>query len=229
MDSLYDKKLFEEHAEWIDTHLSKFYADEEVFVFHEIMSMDFHLDVYLIKSQKHSFNILLTSGMSSMEMDLDQNIKNRNDLKFAELILLLPKEIEFGEIHNGENENDWIISMLKQTARFPHHYGTWLGIGHTIQATEELDTYDKSTEFVGSIILPSVTFDEDFTKIEMDGHEINFHTLFPLYKNELEYKVEVGYNKFLDLLIKSNSKEILDIKRPNLIPKKNLWNLFNKN
>lgn len=226
MESLYDKKLFQEHAEWIDNHLSKFYSDDEVFVFHEIMSIDFHLDVYLIKSQKNSFNILLTSGMSSMEMELDQDIKNRNELKFAELMLLLPKEIEFGQIHSGEYENDWIISMLKQTARFPHHYGTWIGVGHTIQATEELEPYDKNTDFVGSIILPSVTFDEDFTKIEINGHEINFYSLFPLYKNELEYKIEVGYNKFLDLLIKANSKEILDINRKNLIPKKKLWNLF---
>ena len=229
MDGLYNKKQFEEHTELIDNHLSKFYDDDEIFVFHEIMSMDFHLDVYFIKSQKHSFNILLTSGMSSMEMDLDQNIKNRNELKFAELILLLPKEIEFGEIQNGENENDWILSMLKQTARYPHHYGTWLGIGHTIQATEELEPYDINTEFVGSIILPSVTFDEDFTKIEMDGNEINFYSLFPLYKNEFEYKIEVGYSKFLDLLIKANSNEILNIKRPNLIRKKKLWNLFNRN
>jgi hypothetical protein len=229
MDELYDKKRFQEHSEWIDKHLSKFYADDEVFVFHEIMSLDFHLDVYFIKSQKHSFNILLTSGMSSMEMDLNENIKNRNDLKFAELMLLLPKKIEFGEIYNGENENDWIISMLKQTARFPHHYGTWIGIGHTIQATEDFEAYDKKTEFVGSIILPSVTFNEDFTKIEMNDREINFYSLFPLYKNELEHKIEVGYNKFLDLLIKSNSKEILNIERQNLIPNKKQWNIFKRN
>ena len=182
MDNLYNKKLFEEHAEWIDNHLSKFYSDEEVFVFHEIMSLDFHLDVYFIKSEKHSFNILVTSGMSLMEMNLSDNIEDRNDLRFAELMLLLPKEIEFGEIHNGENKNDWIISMLKQTARFPHHYETWLGIGHTIQATEDFETYDEKTEFVGAIILPSVTFGEDFTEIEMDGQKINLYGYFHYIK-----------------------------------------------
>ncbi len=224
LDHFQNKKYFDEHAEYISDHLDKYYSESEIKVFHEIMTFDFKVHIYFINSKKHSFNILLTSGMSSLEMNVEEGAKNKEDLRFAELMLLIPKDIEFQQVYTGKNINDWIISMLKQTAKFPHQYDTWIGIGHTIQATADLQTYSAETDFVGGIILPSVTFDEKFTQIKKNGKIINIYSLFPLYKNELEYKIGNGYNAFLDLLIKANSKEVLDNKRKNIIPKKSFWN-----
>ncbi|PQV44400.1 suppressor of fused protein SUFU [Jejuia pallidilutea] len=157
-------------------------------------------------------------------MNVSEKAENPTELEFAELMMLIPKEIEFDQVFPSENKNDWIISVLKQTAKFPHFYDTWIGIGHTIQAEEDMTPYSDETEFVGALILPSVTFGEDFTEIKKNNRQINIYNVFPLYKNELEYKIENGYNKFLDLLIKANGKEVLDLKRKNLIPNKSIWN-----
>ena len=92
-----------------------------------------------------------------------------------------------------------------------------------------MTTYSNSTEFVGALILPSVTFDKDFTEIVRDGRKINIYNIFPLYKDELEFKIENGYNKLLDLLIKANGKEVLDLKRKSLISKISFWNKFKRN
>jgi len=174
----------------------------------------------LLIDPERSYNILLTSGMSLMEMNIDVETDLKDQLKFAELLLLIPKEIKFEKIHTGSNSNDWIVSMVKQTARFPHHYDTWLGVGHSVQANEENTPYSDATDFCGLILLPSATLSDDFMKIERDGRIINFYSLFPLYKNELEFKREKGYDAFWDALVKDDTKDILDNKRPNLFRKK---------
>ena len=218
-----DRKHYYEHAEWIDEHLSKHFNDSLISVFHEIPTLDLHLDVYFIKPENSPFNILLTGGMSTLKMNVSEQAENPKDLEFAELMMLIPKSIEFGQIYSGENKNDWIISILKRTAKFPHFYDTWIGIGHTIQAEEDLTPYGNDTEYVGAVILPSVTFDANFTEINKNGTKINIYNVLPLYKNEMEFKIENGYNKLLDLLIDSNGKEVLELNRKNLIPKKTFW------
>ncbi|MEP6930364.1 MAG: suppressor of fused domain protein [Flavobacterium sp.] len=208
---------FYENIESLDQHLSKFCKEEEMTVFHEMLSVDFHLDVFLINREQDDFNILITSGMSLLKMNVPEYIENPEDYAFAELMVLLPKEIEFENIYTGKEKNSWIITMLKEAARVPHQHHTWLSIGHTLQATTDLEPYADDTEFTGCIILPSVTFDEEVTQLYSDNRRINIYSLFPLYRNELEYKIENGYNKFLDYIIDANSQEVMNLERKNLI------------
>ncbi|MBC5836291.1 suppressor of fused domain protein [Flavobacterium sp. F372] len=228
LDYFQNKEYFEEHSEWIAEHVEKHFPNEEVKVFHEFMSLDFKLHVYFIKPKKLNYNILLTSGMSSLEMNVPEIVEEKDNYKFAELMLLIPKDIEFNEVYTGENKNDFIIKMLKVTGKFPHHYDTWLGIGHTIRYSEDLESYSADTNFIGGVILPSATFEEDFTEIIKDGRIINIYSFFPLYENELNYKIENGYNALLDLIIKNNCLEILDNNRKNITPKKSFWNKLRK-
>ena len=215
---------FHEHAEWISEHLDKFFEQNSMSVFHEMPTLDLHLDVYFIKPKNSQHNILLTSGMSTLRMEVDEQAENPEELEFAELMMLIPKEIEFEQVYSGQNKNDWIISTLKQSAKFPHFYDTWIGIGHTLQAEMDMSPYSNETEFVGALILPSVTFDKNFTEIHKNGRKINIYNVFPLYKDELEFKIKNGYNKLFDLIIKANGKEVLNLNRKSLISKKSLWN-----
>lgn len=228
LDYFQGKEYFDEHSEWIDEHVEKHFPNEEVKVFHEFMSLDFKLHVYFIKPKKLNYNILLTSGISSLEMNVPEIVEEKDKYKFAELMLLIPKDVEFNEVYTGENKNDFIIKMLKITGKFPHQYDTWLGIGHTIRYSEDLETYGTDTNFVGGVILPSATFEEDFTEINKNGRIINIYSFFPLYENELNYKIENGYNALLDLIIKNNCLEILDNNRKDITPKKSFWNKLKK-
>ncbi|WP_421945142.1 suppressor of fused domain protein [Pedobacter sp.] len=210
------KEHFYHHSELISEHLDKRYKSEEITVFHEIFSPDIHLDVYFVNSKQHEFNFLLTAGMSTIEMTVPNAVENPEDYKFAELMLLLPKSIGFGKV-TGENPNDWLIEMLKESARFPHHYDTWLSIGHTLQATADMEPYSENTIYTGIVVLPSVTFDEDFTSLQAGENVINIYSAFPLYEDEMNYKIKNGYNALLDKLIDKNAKEIFDYNRANLL------------
>jgi len=220
MNDFYEKfrnrTSFDEHAEAISAHLDERYPSDELTVFHEVLSPDFHLDVYFVQSEKHNFNFLLTAGMSTLKMTVPDEVANPQAYQFAELMLLLPKSITFGKV-TGENPNDWLIAMLKETARFPHHYDTWLSIGHTLQATADMEPYDENTDFTGVVILPSVTFDEEFTSVQAGENLINMYSVFPLYADEMNYKIQNGYNALLDKLIEKNAQEIFDYDRANLL------------
>jgi hypothetical protein len=216
---------YDEHVECLDNHMSNYFKGAEISAFHEIISFDFHLDVYFIKPQDRDYNILLTSGMSLYPMTVPDEIEHK-DYRFAELMVLLPKDLNFEMLYTGKEKNSWIISMLKMTARFPHHHGTFIGIGHSIQAREDGTPYGEETDFVGCVILPSITLPEDFTEVKCGDNKINIYSVFPVYKNELEYKVENKYSGFIDLLNKEKPREIIDNNRKNLIKKKNFWDRF---
>lgn len=218
LDRFDGKPKFEQHREVMDAHLSKYFAEGEISVFHEMMSLDFHLDVYFIQPSKSEFNILITSGMSTMPMLVDEGLSNASSYRFAELMILLPKDVEFGKrVGVNTGGNDWIVDMLKQSARFPHHYDTFIAPAHTIVANADWESYASETKYCGVLVLPSMTFEEDFTKVKADDNVINIYSLFPLYRTELEYKIEHGYNKFIQFIIDDDTSEVAQLKRNKFI------------
>ena len=88
-----NRKQYHEHAEWIEDHLNSFFDDTQISVFHEIPTLDLHLDVFFIKPTNVSFNLLITSGMSTLQMNAPE------ELEFVELMILLPKHIDFEKVY----------------------------------------------------------------------------------------------------------------------------------
>ncbi len=203
------------HYELVNKHIDTHFKDSDITVFHEMPTLDIHLDIYHIKPKHAAFEVLLTSGMSSIAMNVSEIEQNSESYKFAELMTLIPKGVDFGKIYPSGTKYDWIISMLKQSAKFPHFYDTWVGIGHTIQAHEEIIPYSENTNYCGCLVLPIMTFPEEFQKIDSPNGTINIYGLFPLYKEELEFKIHNGYNQFINFLIKNNTKEVMDFDRVN--------------
>jgi hypothetical protein len=210
-----EKPQFNDHYEFVDKHIQQHFDEARIDVFHEIPTLDIHLDVYHIKPENAAFDVLITSGMSSMAMNVSNIRENSHLYQFAELMTLIPKGIDFGSNYPSGSRYDWIISMLKASAKFPHFYNAWVGVGHTIQAHEKLEPYSSDTNYCGCIVLPTMTFSKDFQKFKTSNGIINIYSLFPLYKEELEFKIQNGYNEFMQFLIKHNASEIMDFDRTN--------------
>lgn len=217
IEKIHAREHFPMNVECLEKHLSDYFEGAEIKVFHEFLSLDFHLDVYFIKPEKSPYNVLVTSGMSLLPMTIPEKVENPEEYRFAEVMMLLERDVEFSEVLVGDTGNDWIISMLKETARFPHHYDTWLTEGHTLQATYDMEPYNEQTNFTGCIMLPSASLPEEFTELECEGRKINIYSLYPLYRNELEYKIENGYSALFDLLAAADANDVFDNNRKNLI------------
>lgn len=209
------KRQFTDHCDLVDQHIQNYFEGSEINVFHEIPTLDIHLDVYQIRPKNADFEVLLTSGMSSISMNVSEIPNDSEKYQFAELMVIIPPGINFGIMYPSGTKYDWIISMLKASAKFPHFYDTWLGVGHTIQADENMGPYSRDTKYCGCMVLPTMTFPKDFQKVKSPHGVINIYGLFPLYKEELEFKIRHGYNEFIQFLIKDNAKEIIDFNRAN--------------
>jgi len=211
-----EKQQYFDHSEIVNNHIEQYFQDAEINIFHELPTLDIHLDVYHIKPNDADFDLLFSNGMSSIAMDVSEIPQDSDSYKFAELITMIPKGIDFGNMYPSKTPNDWVITMVKQVAKFPHFYDTWMGIGHTIQADDVMGPYSDSTEYCGCIILPTMSFPEEFQSIESKNGIINVYSLFPLYAEELQFKINNGYNDFADLLIENDCSEVIDFDRKKL-------------
>jgi hypothetical protein len=213
------KKQYPEHYELVDSHIDKYFKEADTSVFHEIPTLDIHLDVYHIKPKNSEFDVLVTSGMSSIAMNVSEIPGDSDRYRFAELMTLIPKGIDFGIMYPSGTKYDWVISMLKQSAKFPHFYDTWIGKGHTIQADADLLPYSKDTNYCGCLVLPSMSLTKGFHHIESAHGHINIYGLFPLYKEELEFKIAKGYSEFMQVLVRNEVEEVIDFNRINYCKK----------
>ncbi len=214
-----DKQQYKQHYDLVEKHISTYFKGADITVFHDIPTLFAPLDIFYIQPKDTEFKILMTSGMSSIAMDVSDISKDANQYRFAEFITLIPKSMEAANMCSSNAKYDWIISMLKQSAKFPHYDDTWVGVGHTMQADEEMNPYSDDTDFCGCLVLPPMTFPETFQTINSPVGIINIYGLFPLFKEELVLINRNGFNEFIQLLIKNNSSMVINCRRRNYCKK----------
>jgi hypothetical protein len=214
------------HCEEIEKHFDHLFPDMETFVFHEILSDIVHLDVF-IKSpnEKHPYYVLFTSGMSDLAMPLPKGLrKERGNLDRAELFMLLPKDFPMGQIcivgkllQNGPLEETWPIHWLKFLAKAPHEYKTWFGHSHTVPNGPDYDPLVTGTKQCGCILWQEKG--EWGSMVSSDGVVVNLYRVVPLYREEMEYRLEYGQEAWCRLLEKNGGLPlIVDLHRPSLCP-----------
>ncbi len=192
------------YAKQIVSHMERFFPNRQTRVFHEIASEFLHVDVYVMQAPNpQSYHVIYTTGMSAMPMTLPEEIsQSHKGLERAELMLFLPAE---WDVCTGyETDRDvpfglwWPIGLMKNLARFPHEYQTWLAWGHTIPNGADYEPYHESTALSG-VMLASLGEEISCMKAE-DGTEINLYCLLPLYREEMEYKLQMGAEALLQKL-----------------------------
>lgn len=221
----------ENSIELISEHIEKHIGKIEI-VFHEIVSDLVHIDVHWVKpTEQFPFHTLVTSGMSDKPMMVPEGLE---DHRYAELCILLPEDWQIDgtnfqtmeEAFKNEN-NYWPVPWLKVIARFPHEYDTWVGYGHTIPNGENAAPFADNTKLGCMILFPSLNLgNKFFTLKKSDNKTINFYCLYPLYKEEMDFKLKNGSDALLDRFEKYKVTDIVDINRKNVCTKKGLFGLW---
>lgn len=202
----------------IDKHLDAYFDEDEVFVLHEKVSEILHCDIYVIKPNQEkgrNYFILLSCGMSAIRMKIPREFKKASSL--AELVILLPSNWKM-KYEGFKNENNyWPVRLLKELAKYPHFNNSWLAYGHTFSYSES-EELSGNCKFQGAILLDSTILPKEFTEINrLFRKSIRIYSVIPLYKREIEYKIKHGTDALLNLFIRSNFSEIVDINRMPLI------------
>lgn len=191
-------------TEKIKKHIEKYIGNPEI-VLHEIKSEFVHIDIHWVKPTKEKqFHTLVTSGMSDLPMKAPKELRDWEKMQYIELIMCLPQSWEISEEAFNNEENYWPIRLLKKIARYPHEFSTWLWHGHTIPSVGELH-YSNNTNLMCAILIYPYLFNPAILKLEIDAKRtIYFYYLLPIYKEEMEFKLNQGFIKFLEKLKKED-------------------------
>ncbi|GAA1299943.1 suppressor of fused domain protein [Planotetraspora silvatica] len=110
-------------AEAIDRHIATHFGPV-AFVLHEIASHLVGVHVYVVgPSAERPYQTLVTSGMSERPMTVPDG---HGISPYAELMLCLPADWPLTQAALHDERTGWPVRVLKQVARLPHEYGTWI-------------------------------------------------------------------------------------------------------
>jgi hypothetical protein len=134
---------------------------------------------------------------------------------YAELMLCLPADWPVREAARPDAPGAWPVGVLKQTARMPHEYATWLGEWHSIPNGDPALPYTPETQFLGVVVTPMVRVRPETRVIEVgDGTTINLLALVPLHRAEMDLKLSQGTDALIAALDRGRVTELLDPTRP---------------
>ncbi len=212
----------EETIDAISDHIERHIGPAPM-VFHELVSDLVHIDVHHVPPDAdRDFHTLITSGMSDRPMTVPEGAEA---YRFAELVLCLPEEWPVTMEAFKDDRNYWPVRLLKELARLPHEYDTWLGVGHTVpNGGDQPTAYAKNTRLTCALIVPAVPFGRDFRELEMpDGRIINFYVVWPLLPEEVAFKMKHGYDKLVNRMLDAGVTDIIDVDRRSGLRRRWWW------
>ncbi|WP_020655955.1 suppressor of fused domain protein [Massilia niastensis] len=189
-------------AEHIAAHLGA-----PVLFFHETESDPVQVDIHVIApGPNYPFLRLVTSGMSKQAMKAPEGAP-----AYAELMMSLPPDWKLDEESVKDERWYWPVALLRHLAHYPNRHDTWLGLGHTVPNGSPAKPYTPAVKFRGAILLPPVSAPEPFHSVNVDGKDVYFHCVVPLYQEELDLVRRRGFPELLD---KFNDHDVTDVVVP---------------
>ena len=197
-----------EEFDAVEAHISRYFGEYDG-VMHELVSPDIHVDVCIIEpTEAHNYYTLVTLGAGAHRMRLPEDVQAEQWSR-AEFVICLPPD---WDIHSADETWYWPIRCLKSTARLAAYEDSWLGPWHTVSNAK--GRYADNTDLAGIILLwPQDMPEEANTCVLPSGDEVNFYQIFPLYEEEIQYKLEYGSEALIENM--ADVDHVLDIHRPN--------------
>jgi hypothetical protein len=206
--------------EAVTEHLDHCFGDLDRDVFHEIVSTTVHVDVHHVPpSDEFPFNRLVTSGMSELPMTAPEGMFD--EPLYAELTLALPADWPLTQEDFDDERHYWPIRVLKQLARLPHEYSTFLWYGHTIPNGDPPEPYADGTELSCALLIPPLTVPDEFRTLDLgDGRTVQFLGVTAVTRDEMELKLKRGFDALVDLFDDRGLADLIDPKRPSVVQKR---------
>jgi hypothetical protein len=200
----------------VESHLDECFGEAERWVLHEILSPTIHLDIHVVPpSDAFPFQRLVTSGMAELPMTVPEAF---DGTPFAEMTIAIPPDWTLDKDSFEDESVYWPIRLLKQLARLPHDYSTFLGYSHTIPNGNPPEPYAQGTRLCCALIAPPLVAPEGFGEIEREGRSLKLLGVLPLYEDEMEFKLKRGSDALFRLFDKAGLSDVVDADRPSVVP-----------
>jgi len=208
----------EQCIEQISAHIHR-HVGKVATVFHELVSDELHIDVHIVEPKPEMpVYFAITSGMSCLAMNAPAG---HPELRYAELVVSLPKDWPMDHDSWSDERNYWPIRWLKTLARYPHQFGRGIGLGHTLQNGDPPRPYAPSTRQCCALILSPLNCNNAFWRLNLSDDEvINFYSFVPIYKEEMQFARKSGGLALFDKLEAAGISDVIDPGRPNVCKKR---------
>lgn len=197
-------------------HVEQHLGVEPTF-FHELVSPTVHVDLLLCPAtDSRPYQVVVTCGMAELPMrPPDDEVA---DLTHSELFVLLPPDWPLEQEALQDEANYWPLRILKQLARLPHEYDSWIWTGHTVPNGDPPSPYAEGTELCCALVTPALEVPDGFALLERpEAAPIHFHTLLPLYREEMELKLAKGLDALFERLDAAAVDPVIDPRRASAV------------
>jgi hypothetical protein len=198
----------------VENHIRTHLGEPEN-VFHELVSTTVHIDIHIVPATpERPWISLVTSGMSDLPMTVPEGAE---DWRFSELMIRVPADWPLTQEDFKEEANYWPIRWLKQLARLPHEYGSWLSYGHSIPNGDPPEPFAPGCPFSGVVLSPPWIGGEEFSTLYLiDGTPVRFWSVVPLHRAEIDFKLKHGSEALFDRLDAAGASDLVDLARPSV-------------
>ena len=204
----------------IEQHYETFLGPSEA-VWHEIVSHLVHIDVFMwTPTDERPMYTFATVGMSDKPVTVPKGALAEGRTALAELVVCLPPSwpvpTDLQDTSPWDDADAYFpIRWLKQLARLPHEYQTWLGSGHTIPNADPPEPFARSTQLCGWVLLPPITLPKPAHHLDLPGgRRLDVLGIVALHGDEMDAKLAHGTESLLDGFDRHGVSELLDIGRP---------------
>jgi Suppressor of fused protein (SUFU) len=200
--------------------------------FHEIVSDEVHIDLMIIPptnqppSEEHPLGTyhytIATAGLSAKPQNVSPKARADGVSPFQELMIALPADWpgmhpdgKWDDEAMKRRENWWPMYWLKAIARMPHEYNTFLARFVTIPSSEDAKPYAPNTRLGCMMIFPPMLSPRAHTLRINDQIEMQFWSLWPLYPEEMNMKLQGKMQQLFDAFVENEMTELIRPDRPN--------------
>ncbi|WP_026926362.1 suppressor of fused domain protein [Granulicoccus phenolivorans] len=199
-------------------HLRRYLGDEYI-TLSERRSWGITLDLHVFPpSQDYPHLTLVTAGMSDLPMAVPDGFEHAR----LELMIGLPAGWPgldpINEAELDKEANFWPIRMLKDVARIPQTYDSFLAWGHTITDQDNM-LFDDSAPFAAALIGPPLGYPPALMRATTPEGDTDYLAVFPITAAELAYKVTTpnGGDALLDRLSAAGISAVIDPSRGDVV------------
>lgn len=201
--------------EWdkVSDYIEQQYGKSDI-VGHEMVSPDIHCDIVIVPpTEEQPYYKLITMGAGAYKMNIPKDLRSYVCDR-AEYVIFLPKD---WNLQSSKEEDYWPIRMLKTIARLPIRAEDWLCDSHDVQLTEDGSPLAENTGFNSCVLMSSIGKNGQEVKplkLGLIGKKVAFYQLYPLYPEELQFKMEHSFDELMDKM-DAEDNLIINIHRKN--------------
>lgn len=203
-----DIARFEEHLE---THLGPIAGRH-----HLLVGDGRHVTLYFIDDNPApGLTTVVTYCLTERGME---HPEQTNTLYYPEACLILPRSWPRDRQITADDEFSWPFFWLTLFASYQQDSGKILQVNHTLGGFKPGLPLNEKTPFYGHLITAPIGLPKEFWSFEMEeGRTVHFLLFFPLYKEELDGKLEHGSGWLYERLERHQVMPFLIPGRPNVV------------